>query len=126
MRFGTILLAAVAVMPATASAQSMNAQGFYARAAALQKKGPFALLSGGEIKTLKGEGKAAGAQARLNRVAMLKAGQKPRYCPPEGKVSIPQGEFMTRLGAIPAAERVRIDMTEAMTRILTAKFPCPA
>jgi hypothetical protein len=33
---------------------------------------------------------------------------------------------MNRLGVIPAAERARIDMTEAMTRILIQKFPCPA
>jgi hypothetical protein len=32
---------------------------------------------------------------------------------------------MKRLGAIPRAERQRIDMTEAMTRISAAKFPCP-
>jgi hypothetical protein len=34
-------------------------------------------------------------------------------------------EFLQRLGAIPAAERARIDMTEATTRILAGKYPCP-
>lgn len=33
-------------------------------------------------------------------------------------------EFMKRLAMIPAAERARIDMTEANTRILATKFPC--
>jgi hypothetical protein len=33
-------------------------------------------------------------------------------------------EFMTRLSAIPAEERAKIDMTEAMTRILSVKYPC--
>jgi hypothetical protein len=34
-------------------------------------------------------------------------------------------EFMKRLAAIPAADRARIDMTEATTRIMAAKYPCP-
>jgi len=58
------------------------------------------------------------------RLAAVKAGQKPRFCPPQGPVSIDSREFMTRLSAIPAPDRQRIDMTEATTRILTAKFPC--
>jgi hypothetical protein len=33
-------------------------------------------------------------------------------------------EFMARLSGIPAADRARIDMTEAMTRVFAAKFPC--
>jgi hypothetical protein len=35
-------------------------------------------------------------------------------------------EFMKGLAAIPAAERARINMTEATTRILARKYPCPA
>jgi hypothetical protein len=33
-------------------------------------------------------------------------------------------EFMTRLAAIPPAERKQIDMTEATIRILASKYPC--
>jgi hypothetical protein len=33
-------------------------------------------------------------------------------------------EFMRRPAQIPAADRSRIDMAEAMTRILAVKFPC--
>jgi hypothetical protein len=29
------------------------------------------------------------------------------------------------MAAIPLAERIKIDMTEAMTRILVRKHPCP-
>jgi len=117
----------VALLIATsASAQTMNAGQFLQRATALKKKGAMALFSRGEIKQLMAEGKAAGAKARELRLAAIRAGQKPRYCPPEGAVSIGSDEFMTRLGAIPAADRARIDMTEATTRILAVKFPCPA
>lgn len=120
-----LLLAAIAVaVPAAAPAQSMNAERFLQRAEALKKKGPLALFSGREIKALTNEGKAAGDAARRQRLATVKAGGKPRYCPPAGPQKMGSDEFMKRLGAIPRAERSRIDMAEAMTRILTAKFPC--
>jgi len=117
---------AAVFMASGANAQTMNAEQFHQRATALKKKGAMAIFSGGEIKALTNEGKAAAAKAREQRLAAVKAGQKPRYCPPEGKHSMDGNEFMNRLGVIPAAERVRIDMTEAMTRILIQKFPCPA
>jgi hypothetical protein len=119
------LIAAVSIGSA-ASAQNMNAEAFHKRATALQKKGALALFSGGEIKALTKEGKAAGARAREQRLAAVKAGQKPRFCPPDGPVTIRSDEFMTRLGAIPPAERARIDMTEATIKIMAQKFPCPA
>ncbi|HEY5459873.1 MAG TPA: hypothetical protein VIJ81_10435 [Sphingomicrobium sp.] len=117
---------AAVFMASGANAQTMNAEQFHQRATALKKKGAMAIFSGGEIKALTNEGKAAAAKAREQRLAAVKAGQKPRYCPPEGKHSMDGNEFMNRLGVIPAAERARIDMTEAMTRILIQKFPCPA
>lgn len=118
--------ALLAFVAAPASAQSMNADEFYNRATALQKKGPLALFSRSEIKTLMQEGQASGRKARELRLAAVKSGKKPRYCPPEGPQSMKSDEFMKRLGAIPPAERSRIDMTEATTRILAARFPCPA
>lgn len=106
------------------AAQSMNAQVYHDRAAALMKKGPLALLSRGEIKALMEEGQKAGLKSRELRLATIRAGGKPRSCPPEGKQAMDAREFMNRLGAIPRSERERIDMTEAMTRISAAKFPC--
>ena len=112
------------LVPAAASAQSMNAEQFHRRATALQHKGMLAIFSSGEIKALTHEAQAAGARAAENRRAALKAGQAPRFCPPKGEVAIDDKEFMARLSAVPAADRSRIDMTEATTRILAAKFPC--
>ena len=108
---------------AAALAQSMNAETFFQRASALQRKGPFALLSK-DASVLMSEGKAAGAKSRQQRQVAVAAGEKPRFCPPPGKVRIGSGEFMQRLGSIPAAQRRTIDMTEATTRILAAKYPC--
>ena len=120
-----LFAAGLLLMPAVASAQSMNAQVFHQRATALEKKGMLALFSG-DLKALMKEGKAAGAKARQQRLAAVAAGQKPRFCPPDQPVSITSNEFMKRLAAIPQAERSRIDMTEATGRILTQKFPCRA
>ena len=120
------LLAGLLLVGAEASAQSMNAEQFHRRGTALQKKGVMALFSMGEIKALTKEAQAAGKVARDTRRADLAAGRAPRFCPPKGEVSIDDKEFMTRLSAIPAADRARIDLTEAMMRILAAKFPCKA
>ena len=118
-------IALTAAVPA--SAQSMNAEAFHKRANALQKKGPLALLEQGEIKALMTEVQAAGTKAREHRLAAVRAGKKPRYCPPEGeKTDLNSNEFMQRLSAIPATQRALIDMTEATTRVLAGKFPCRA
>lgn len=117
---GVVLL----VLASAASAQSMNAQRFYQRATALQKKGVLAVFSSGEIKALMNEGQAAGKAAGAAYDADKKSGRPTRFCPPPGPRSMRSDEFMKGLGAIPAAERARIDMTEATTRILVAKFPC--
>lgn len=70
------------------------------------------------------EGQAADKRARERRLAAVKAGKTPRYCPPEGPGQMNSEEFITRLGVIAPAELARIDMTEATTRIQAAKYPC--
>ena len=119
--FLPLLLLAV---PVAASAQAMNAEYFHQRSLALKAKGAAAVFSMGEVKKLIGEAQRAGQAARERRLAEVAAGKPARACPPE-KASMDSNEFMRRLGAIPAAERQRIDMTEAMTRITIARFPCP-
>jgi len=102
----------------------MNAETFFKRASALEVLGPLALLQPDEIKTLTDEAKAAAKRADGLRKAAIKARRKPRYCPPSDEVKMESSEFMDRLRAIPAHVRTRIDMTEAATRIGTAKYPC--
>ena len=119
------LFAALIAVPGAASAQRMNAASFLKRAAALQALGPLALFKSDEIKALTEEAKAAAARADVLRAAAVKAHRNPRYCPPDDRVKMDSSEFMDRLRAIPAAQRARIDMTEATTRIAAAKYPCP-
>ena len=125
--YGIVAAVVIGLAFATpALAQSMNAEAFHKRAQSLKKKGALALFSRGEIKNLMKEVQAAAGASRERRLAAIRAGQPPRYCPIEAKGSMGSGELMDRLAAIPPAERARIDMTEAMTRILAAKFPCKA
>lgn len=127
MRFAILGLVAAAVA-APAAGQSMNAEQFHRRATAVQKKGAAAIFSMGEVKKLMREVQAAGEKNRATRLAAVAAGKTPRYCPPpesKGK-GMDSTEFMQRLSAIPAAERARIDITEASGRVMAIKFPCPA
>ncbi|QIK96681.1 hypothetical protein G7076_09760 [Sphingomonas sp. HDW15A] len=117
---GAVLLA----VPASAFAQNMNADEFHRRAIALQKKGSRALLAIGEIRALTKEARGAGETVRAHRIAAEKAGQTPRYCPPKGSPRMGSEEFLKRLSAIPQDERAKINMLEAMNRILAVKFPC--
>lgn len=123
MRNAAILLALMAV-PGAASAQSMNAELFYKRALALKAKGTIAAMMSRDLKPLIREARAAGLKARAARLKATAAGKKPRYCPPEGSKRLGHKEFLEGMGRIPLAERMKIDMTEAMTRVLIAKFPC--
>ena len=123
MRLKLIVAAVAASVPAMASAQSMSAEIFFQKAQALQRKGMMAMFSS-DVKKLMKEAKAAGETARAQRLATLKLGGKPRYCPASGSQRMGSDEFMQRLGAMPRTERLKIDMTEAMIRILSVKFPC--
>ena len=125
MKVSIAVALALAALPlGPALAQTMNAESFHQRATKLKKKGAMAIFSRGEIKTLMNEGQAAGKRAREQRLAAIKAGGRPRYCPPDGPQRMDSDEFMERLAAIPAAERARIDITEAAVRVLEHKFPC--
>jgi hypothetical protein len=119
----TVTLTALC-LAAPAAAQTMNAETFYQRATKLKGKGAMAIFSGGEIKALMREGQAAG-KASAARLKADKAAGRPRFCPPPGPRRMGSDEYLSRLSAIPQVERRRIDMTEATTRIMAIKFPCP-
>jgi hypothetical protein len=122
MRSAAILFLLTAV-PGAAQAQSMNAETFFKKAQTLRAKGPLALISR-DLKPMIREAKAAGLKARAARLAAVAAGRTPRYCPPKGSKRLGNEEFMRGMAAIPLAERLSIDLTEAITRILVRKYPC--
>lgn len=110
----------LAMLPAAASA--MDVSTFLAKSEALMKKGPMALFSG-DIGVLKKEMQTSGGQIKAERLAAIKAGEKPAFCPP-AKASMRSDELLSHLRAIPAAQR-GMPFRAAYKSFLIRKFPCP-
>jgi len=109
-------------VPAMAAAPG-TAQNFLDRANRLKSKGPLALFDG-DVSKLKAEAVAAGQSIAADRVAAEKAGRPKLYCSPQPKAELGQNEFLNGLAAIPAAERSRMSLKQAMLVILEKKYPC--
>jgi hypothetical protein len=96
---------------------------FLAKADALQKKGPLALLSG-DVNLLKKEITNSGKQLRQEQKAAQKAGRQPATCMPD-KASINSGELLTHFRSIPPAQR-NVSVKTAFASLMRKKYPCPA
>jgi hypothetical protein len=117
------LVAAVVLLFALpASAHAMKVSTFLQKAEALQKKGPIALFSK-DISLLKKEVTNAGGELRLERLAAEKAGRKPAYCPPD-KTSLGSDELLAHMRAMPAPERDRQEVKDALRSLMARKYPC--
>ena len=119
----TKLLAAIllAAIPFGA-AQAMDVATFLAKADALQKKGMLALMSS-DYKLLKNEIVAQSKLHRQERLAAERAGRRPAYCPP-AKSGLNSDEILAAFRSIPAAQRPRIDVKDALRALLARKYPC--
>jgi hypothetical protein len=117
------LLAAVllAILPLSA-ASAMDVATFLAKADALEKKGMMALMSS-DYKLLKNEIVAQSQVLRGERLAAERAHRRPAYCPP-AKTSLKSGEILAAFRSIPAAQRPRIDVKDALRALLARKYPC--
>lgn len=118
----TALVLAGMAVPA-AAAQPGTAQHFLDRANRLLGKGPLALFDG-DYKRLRTEAVRAGTQIRLEREASERAGKPILYCSPKPRADLGNMEFIRGLEAIPAAERQRLSLKDAMLRVLQRKYPC--
>jgi len=114
------LLAAVPI----GAAQAMDVATFLAKADALQKKGMMALMSS-DYKLLKNEVVAQSQVLRNERLAAQRAGRKPAYCP-TAKSDLESGEILAAFRTIPAAQRPRIQVRDALRALLARKYPCRA
>jgi hypothetical protein len=116
----------VIAVPATAlQAQTMPVSTFLAKADALKKKGPLALLSS-DLNLLKKEVQGAALSLRQERLAAKGAGQRQAFCPPEKGVSLGPDEVLGHFRSIPPAQRDRTQVRDAMRTLMAKKFPCPA
>lgn len=121
MRTLTLTLALLAVPFSPAWAQSMTVATFLAKAEALQKKGKMAIFSK-DLRIVMREGKAAGAALRADRLADVKAGRPPAFCPPK-KAELDSNEVLGHFRAIPPAQR-GMTVKAALGGLMRKKFPC--
>lgn len=116
-----LLAAGFLLLCLPAALQAMDAQSFYVKSLALQKKGAAALLSP-DLKPLLAEMQNAGQTVRAENEKAKLAG-KPLYCR-SGQDRMNSEEFLAELGRIPAARRSKISVTQAFREILARKYPC--
>lgn len=120
----TILFAlAVAISVPALSAPPGSAQNFLDRANRLKAKGPLALFDS-DYGRLKAEATAVGKAIGDDRIAAEKAGKPILYCSPSPRAKLGSFEFLDGLNAIPAAQRARMSLKDAMIRVLQRKYPC--
>lgn len=121
----TKLLAAIllATVPLGA-AQAMDVATFLAKADALQKKGMLALMAS-DYKLLKGEIETQAAALRAERLAAERARRKAAYCPP-ARQSLTSSEILAAFRTIPAPQRPRIQVKDALRALMARKYPCRA
>ena len=118
-----LLVALLVVLPVTAL-HAMTVAVFLEKAEALQKRGMTAMFSS-DIGLLKNEIKGAGDALREERLAAQRAGRRAAYCPPE-RPSLNSNELLAHFRAIPAPQRARTEVKDALRSLLVRKYPCPA
>jgi hypothetical protein len=100
-----------------------SAQNFLDRAERLKAKGPLAFFDS-DYGRLKAEATAVGKSIGDDRIAAEKGGRPVLYCSPTPRAKLGSFEFIDGLEAIPAVERARMSLKDAMTRVLQKKYPC--
>jgi hypothetical protein len=121
LKIKLLAAASLAVVPIGA-AQAMDVATFLVKADALQKKGVMALMSS-DYKLLKSEIETNAAALRAERLAAERARRKPAYCPP-AKQSLTSGEILAAFRSIPAAQRPRVQVKDALRALMARKYPC--
>ena len=121
MRMKLLAALLLAALPLGA-AQAMDVATFLAKADALKKKGMMALMSS-DYKLLKKEIVTHSQTLRNERLAAERARRKPAYCPP-AKSGLNSDEILAAFRSIPAAQRPRTDVKDALRALLARKFPC--
>ena len=121
MKMKLLAALSLAIVPLGA-AQAMDVATFLAKADALQKKGMLALMSS-DYKLLKKEIVTQSQTLRAERLAAERARRKPAYCPP-AKSGLNSGEILAAFRSIPAAQRPRTDVKDALRALLARKYPC--
>lgn len=111
----------LAVAPLS-SANAMDVATFLARADALQKKGMLALMSS-DYKLLMAEIETNALALRNERLGAERARRRAAYCP-TARQSLNSDEILASFRTIPAAQRPRTAVKDALRALLARKYPC--
>ena len=103
MRIGFVGLSAFFI---ASSAAAMPVSTFLQKAQALKASGPLALLSS-DYRLLKNELSSTMEALHSERLAAVRAGRPPAYCPTQQSGSMSVGEIMGAMNAVPPAARPR-------------------
>jgi len=117
-----LILGVVLVTLPLGALQAMNVAVFMQKADALEKKGMGALFTG-DYRLLKREVEGSTRALRTERLAAVQAGRRPAYCPPP-RSGIKSDEILASFRAIPADQRPRTEVVDALRTLLTRKYPC--
>ena len=123
MRKILLLTLGIALGVPAVAAPPGTAQNFLDRANRLKAKGPLALFDS-DYGRLKAEATAVGKSIGDDRIAAERAGRPILYCSPTARAKLGSYEFIDGLAAIPAKERARMTLKDAMIRVLQKKYPC--
>jgi len=121
-RFIFLLVALCVARPSFGAAPG-TAQNFLDRAHRLQAKGPLAFFDS-DYGRLKAQATAVGKSIGDDRIAAERAGRPILYCSPAPRAKLGSYEFIDGLEAIPAAQRGRMSLKDAMLVVLERKYPC--
>jgi len=101
---------------------AMDVASFIAKADALERKGIRALFTS-DYEILKAEIVTNSQILRNERLAAQRAGRRAAYCPP-AKSGLKSDEILAAFRTIPAPQRSRIAVKDALRALLARKYPC--
>ncbi|WP_231726680.1 MULTISPECIES: hypothetical protein [unclassified Sphingomonas] len=108
------------------AAQAMTVEQFLTKSRALRAKGLLAMGSP-DIKLLRDEVVAAGADYRADLARDKAAGRQAHSCPPPaGKANVNARDLIAEFEAIPAATARTTSVKAAFYAMMKKRFPCPA
>lgn len=116
---------AMALIALPAALHAMTVAVFLEKAEALKRRGALAMFSS-DLRLLKSEARTAAAAVRAERLAAVRAGRRPAFCPPREGGRFDADELLRHFHALSPAQRARMEVRDGIRSLLVRKYPCPA
>jgi hypothetical protein len=120
MRFSPL---AIGFLFVASAAPAMPVSTFLEKADALKSRGALAVFSS-DYGLLKNEVVQSMNALRSERLASLKSGTRPAYCPADENRHMSVDEIMAAMNSVPQNERARIGVKDALRAHLEQRYPC--